>query len=182
MKIVKKIFLIFVAFFVGILTVNAESKDIKVTSVTVKEKSTTIEVADPVISDNEITSNITFNQLNDYVTFELTLKNNESEKYKITSITDNNISSNIEVEYDYPEDFISSGDEAKVRVKLTYKNQLTNSNISFDNLTITFNVENAKGDTSQIVLNPNTGDNVLHFLVLLIIAITGLILIVRKSR
>jgi len=182
MKIVKKIFLMLFVFFVGILTVNAETKNIKVTSVTVKEKSTTIEVADPVISDNEITSNITFNQLNDYVTFELTLKNNESEKYKITSITDNNTSNNIEVEYDYSEDFISSGDEGKVKVKLTYKNQLTNENVSLNNLTITFNVENAKGDTSQIVLNPNTGDNVLHYLVLLIIAITGLILIVRKKK
>ena len=122
MKIVKKIFLFIIIFFVGILTVNAESKNIKVTDVTVKEKSTTIEVADPVISENEITSNITFNQVNDYVTFELTLKNNESEKYKITSITDNNTSNNIEVEYDYSEDFISSNDETKVKVKLTYKN------------------------------------------------------------
>ena len=182
MKIVKKIFLMLFVFFVGILTVNAESKNIKVTSVTVKEKSSTIEVAEPVISNNEITSNITFNQLNDYVTFELTLKNNESEKYKITSITDNNTNENLEVEYDYPEDFISSNDEAKVKVKLTYKNKLTNENISLDNLTITFNVENASGETSQIVLNPNTGDNILHFLVLLIIAITGLILIVRKKK
>jgi len=182
MKIVKKIFLMLFVFFVGIITVNAETKNIKVTSVTVKEKSTTIEVADPVISDNEITSNITFNKLNDYVTFELTLKNNESEKYKITSITDNNTNANLEIEYDYSNDFIASSDETKVRVKLTYKNQLTNSNLSFDNLTITFNVENASGDTSQIVLNPNTGDNVFHYLVLLIIAITGLILIVRKKK
>jgi len=123
MKIVKKIFLMLFVFFVGIITVNAETKNIKVTSVTVKEKSTTIEVADPVISDNEITSNITFNKLNDYVTFELTLKNNESEKYKITSITDNNTNANLEIEYDYSNDFIASSDETKVRVKLTYKNQ-----------------------------------------------------------
>jgi len=182
MKEVKRLFLFLFLFFIGIITVNAETKNIEVTSVTVKEKSSTIEVAEPVISNNEITSNITFNQLNDYVTFELTLKNNESEKYKITSITDNNTNENLEVEYDYLDDYISSGDEGKVRVKLTYKNKLTNENISLDNLTITISTQNEQGDTSQIVLNPNTGDNILHFLVLLIIAITGLALIKLKKK
>ena len=183
MKKVKQLITLFLfLFLINIGIVKAESVKINITEAKVLEKSSTITVVDPVISNNEITSTVTFNEVDDYVTFELTVKNNESEKYKISSIKDNNTNTNLTVEYDYDKDFISSGDTSKVKVKLTYKNKLTNQNLSLNDLTITLTLENEEGKSSEVIINPNTGDNILHYLVLLIIALTGLILIKVKKK
>ena len=180
---VKKILVFTMMFFVGISSVLASTKNISVTNIEVKDKSGTITVVDPVFESDEIKSNITFNQKDDFVTFELTLKNNESEKYKITSITDNNTNENIKVEYSFNQDFIASGDTSKVTLKLTYKNKLLNiDEISLNDLTITINLENEAGEDEEIIINPVTGDNIFHYLVLLIIALVGIGLVVAKKK
>ena len=182
-NIKKSIFLLFILVFVGITNVSAATKNIEVTNIEVKDKSGTITVVDPVFESNEVTSNITFNQIDDFVTFELTLKNNESEKYKITSITDNNTNENIQVEYSFSKDFINTGDTSKVTLKLTYKNKLLNvDQISLNDLTIKINLVNEDGDSEEIIINPTTGDNIFHYLVLLIIALVGIGLIVAKKK
>lgn len=84
-KVKKKIIyaLLLVVTFLSVTTVNAAGKNIEVSDFSVKDKSGTITVEDPVITDNLVTSNITFNEVGDFVTFKLVLKNNENEKYKI---------------------------------------------------------------------------------------------------
>ena len=139
MKIIKKVLLIFIMIIsiFGITNVKALGKDIKVTGASVKDKSGTITVIDPVLTDNVVTSNITFNKVGDFVTFEFEIKNNESEKYKIESIKDNNTNDNIKIEYSFSKEYISSGNTGKVIVKLSYKNKLVNQEkINLNNLTI----------------------------------------------
>ena len=166
-----------------ITNVKAATKNIEITNVSVIDKSGTITVVDPVFSSNEITSNITFNQKDDFVTFELTLKNNENDKYKIDSINDNNLNNNIKIEYDYSKNYISKGETSKIKVKLTYKKQLLNvDKISLNDLQIFINLINEEGKSSQIVINPTTSDNILHYLVLLIITLTGLVFIQKKKK
>ena len=83
MKKGKKIIVLLIAMIISIINigvVKADTKNIEVTNVTVKDKSGTITVADPVITYDEITSNVTFNKVDDFVTFELEVKNNENEK------------------------------------------------------------------------------------------------------
>ena len=128
MRSIKKILLVLLMIktFFGIKNVKALGKNIQVTDISVKEKSGTITVVDPVVTDNEVTSNITFNQKDDFVTFELTIKNNESKKYKIESITDNNTNENLKIDYTFNKDYISTGGTGKATIKLTYKNQLKN--------------------------------------------------------
>ena len=128
MKSSKKVllFLIMIISIFGITNVKALGKDIKVTDVSIKDKSGTISVADPVITNDEITSNVTFNKVDDFVTFELEVKNNENEKYKIESIKDNNTNNNIKIDYTFSKDYISKGETSKVTLKLTYKNKLIN--------------------------------------------------------
>ena len=84
----------------------------------VKDKSGTITVDNPTFTDEEIISEIKLNKMGDFVTFELILKNNELEKFKINSITDNNINDNIEIEYDYDDDYILKNDTTKVKCSL----------------------------------------------------------------
>ena len=162
--------------------VNAASKDIEVTNIKVKDKSGTITVEEPTISNGEISSGIKFNEIDDFVTFELTLKNNESDKYKITSIEDNNENENIELEYDYDEDYIDENKTAKIRIKMTYKNKLVNQNMSLKDLSIKLNFEKEDGTSSNIVINPYTGDNILKYVVLFIMSGLGIFFVKTKKR
>jgi len=186
MKKGKKIIVLLIAMILSIINirvVKADTKNIEVTNIEVKEKSGTISVVDPVLESNEITSNITFNKVNDFVTFELTLKNNESEKYKITSIKDNNTNNNLKIEYSFNEDYINTNETNKVTIKLTYKNKLVNiEKVDLNNLKITLTLENEEGKSEEVIINPVTGDNILKFLILLIIAITGLIFSIKKIK
>ncbi|MBR2712853.1 MAG: InlB B-repeat-containing protein [Bacilli bacterium] len=180
-KILKTLIIVFSLLY--IVNVKADTKNIFVDSISVKDKSGTISVVDPVLESNEVTSNITFNQIDDFVTFELTIKNNEDEKYKITSIKDNNTNENISLEYNHEEDYISKGETTTVTIKIKYKKQLVNvEEVNLNNLTIAINLVNEDGEDSEIVINPVTGDKILHYLLLLIIAITGFILINLKKK
>ena len=161
----------------GIINVKAETKNIELTKIDVLEKSSTITVVEPVISNNEITSSITFNQVDDYVEFKLTLKNNETDKIKITNISDNLENENIKIDYTYDNNnFIESGKEATINVKMTYKTKLVNEDKTIDNLilTLTLEKENGEKQDSDIIVNPTTGDNILRYVLLLVISVIGL--------
>ena len=54
------------------------AKEIDVTNFKIVDKNETIEVSEPIFKNNKVTSNITFKELNDYVTFEFDLNNNDS--------------------------------------------------------------------------------------------------------
>lgn len=92
------VFLFVIISIFGMVGVYAENKNIEVTDIKVKDKSGTITVDNPTISNSEINSGIKFNEIDDFVTFELTLKNNDSDKYKVISIIDNNENDNVKIE------------------------------------------------------------------------------------
>ena len=146
-------------FLIGSANASALTKNIKVTDIAVKEKSGTITVLDPTISDNEISSNITFYKIDDFVTFELSLKNEEAERYKIESIEDNNTNNNIQIDYSYSGDFIDAGGVGAVTIKLAYINTLKNvDKISINDLTIKIYLVNEDGKSDEIIINPTTSD------------------------
>ena len=179
----KRVFLLLflLMFLTNIGVVNAASKNIEVTNFKVKEKSGTVLVEAINFSNNILSSNITFNKKDDFVLFEFKVKNNESDQYKIKSIKDNNTNNNISIEYSFDTDFMPKGEYKVVTMKVTYVKQLKNvDKVSLNNLIITLNMENDKED--EIIINPTTGDAILHYLVMLIIALTGLILIIVKKR
>ena len=166
----------------GLIRVNAESKDIEVIDIRIKDKSGTIIVEDPTIIDGNISSGIKFNEVGDFVNYEITLKNNEPEKYKISSITDNNDNERLGIEYIYGEDFIAEGETTKITIKLIYKSKLINNNLSLNNLEIKLNFEDEFGSNSQITLNPKTSDNILEYVLLGIVSGLGLFFVITKKR
>lgn len=171
--------------FTAIININDVKAETKITveNISIKEKSDNITVNDPILESNQITSNISFNEPDDYVIFELILKNNEEEKYKIDSINDNNTNENIEIEYEYDKEYIESGKTSSVKIKMKYKNKLFNvEKISLNDLNIILNLSKEDGTNSTITINPVTGDFIAHYLVLLIISLSGLILIHKKSK
>ena len=186
MKNIKKLFMILliVISLLFIVNVSADTSKVEITNITVKDKSGTITVVDPTFESNEITSNITFTQKDDFVTFELTLKNSDStNKYKVGSIDDNNTNNNISIEYGYSDEYISKNETTKLTITLKYNNQLINiDNINLDNLTININLVSENGDSSSVIINPKTGDHLIFYFVLLTISIIGLVLIVTKKK
>ena len=172
--------------------VRADTKNIVLDNITVKDKSGTIEV-NPVISGNSVTSNITFNQKDDYVTFEVTLRNKEELSYKIESIKDNNTNKNIDVEYKFSEDYIEKDQIIKIIVKLTYKSKLINQEqLVLKNLDITINMLCEDEETEKVIMfpitgneteeeqginNPTTKDRVIYYVLIVMIASVGLALI-----
>ncbi len=172
-----------VLFLFGATNVSALTKNITVTDVAIKDKSGTVAVEEPVLSDNKITSNVTFNQKDDFVAFELSIKNGESEKYKIESIEDNNTNKNIQVEYAYSEDFISTNESGKLTVKMTYKNALINvDKISINDLTIRVFLISEDGKSDEIIINPTTSDALPYYLAIAVAAVAGLVLLAKKKK
>ena len=175
--------LFFLTFIVSISSVNAATKNIEVLDVKVQDKNSTITVDNVVLKDNTVTSNITFNKVNDYVVFELTLKNNEEDKYKIISVEDNNKNSNISTSYTFDKDYMGKGKTSSVKIKIEYDNELTNQEkISLNNLNIKINLEREDGSKQEIIINPTTGDSILRYLLLGIFSLFGIILTVLKKK
>ena len=142
----KKLLLTLLLFFVPFF-VKAESK-IEVTDVKVVEKSGTITIGDLKFHDQTVDSNIVFNQLNDFVTFEVELENTSGTDYKLNSITSNLDSDYIDIISEDQGRTIKRESKEKVRVKLKYVKELINEEqIELNNTKITFdfsaeNVEN----------------------------------------
>ena len=149
---------------------NMEVKDLKVI-----DKSSTITVDEPTLTGDTITSKVQFNEVGDYVIYELTLKNTQSEKYKIEKITDSNSNDNIKLEYEYDDDFVEAGATTKIKIKATYKNQLVNvEKVSLNDVTMTVDLVNENGAKTSTVINPKTGDSIIHYVILGVVALAGI--------
>lgn len=160
-KGIVSIFLILLTI-LGIINVKAVTKKIELTEISIEDKSNTISVDDPVISTGMITSNIVFNKLDDYVEFSLKLKNNELEKFKLESVSDNLENDNIKIDYAFDNDsYIETNQFIILKVKMTYNKQLINEDKAINDLKITLNLitETGKDYSSGIIINPETSFN-----------------------
>ena len=189
-RVLLLILIILSAITIGI--VRADTKNIVLDNIAVKDKSGTI-VVDPSINGNSVTSNVIFNQKDDYVTFEVTLRNKEELSYKIESISDNNTNENIGIEYKFSEDYIEADQMIKITIKLSYKSKLINKEqVSLDDLTITVHMLCEDDDEEKIIIfpitgnetqeeqgieNPTTKDSVICYVLIVMIASVGLALI-----
>ena len=172
--------------------VRADTKNIVLDNISVKDKSGTV-VVDPSIDGNNVTVNLVFNQKDDYVTFEATLRNKEELSYKIESIEDNNTNEKVGIEYSFSEDYIETDQFIKIMIKITYKSKLINqAQLSLDDLTITINMLCEDDDEEKIIMfpitgneteeeqginNPTTRDSVMGYVLIVMTASVGLALI-----
>ena len=151
------LFLLAIVALSGSAAAYAQSRHIDIVGMSILDKSDTVMADEPVISGNIINSRIEFNKLNDYVQYELTLKNNDSEKFRITSAYDNNSSEYIALTYDYSSDYFAQGDVVPVTIKISYIKQLVNADLSLEDFSITISYENEAGEDGEVIIVPNTG-------------------------
>ena len=101
----KKLFVIIFILF-SFVIVHAEDLNITVEDIRVFDKSDTISVVEPSFNNNEVSSNITFNKIDDFVVLDITIKNNDENKYLINKVEDNNKNENIDIEYSFSDEYI----------------------------------------------------------------------------
>ena len=178
------VMLVFSVFNIG--KVVAAVDNIVITNAIIKDKTNTTDASILSFDKNKLVTEVTFHKVNDYVAFELTLKNNDSKKYTIKTISDNNSDSHIVYEYDKHEnEEFNSGEEKKFIIKSTYKNEVLNVNnreVQDDvEFKITFVDEDGEESDKVIPINPQTNDKIIIYGILAIISLAGL-LITLKSR
>ena len=165
----------------NIFNVLGEEVVFKITNIEIKDKSNGVDASIVDYDNDNVKTNITYHNLNDYVVFDVTLKNNSSKKYTIKEISDNNTSDNLEYVYDKHEnDVFNSNEEKSLQIKTIYKNENNNINKRIINNSVKFTIslidENGNETSKTILINPKTGDNILIYVILGIISLTGLVI------
>ena len=180
-KIIFFICILFILFFSN--KVLAES-EISINNISIFDKSSTITVEEPTISNNSITSSIVFNKIDDYVIYDVELKNNQDKELFIDKIEDNNSNSNIEITYDYNNNGIKKNETRTIKIKIKYKNQLYNvDEIQINDLEIVVNFNSSDGSSYTLnINNPNTKDSIIKYIIVLFLSFTSLLLLIIKNK
>jgi len=204
-KLIKNIsrilFLILLVFSLfRMLNVTAEELIFKITNIEVKEKSERVIVNDVSLTDGSIKNDILFDAKNDYITYNITIKNNSSDKYKIKSISDNNTSEYLKYSYDnLTGTVVEPGNETTFNMTITYVQESNDLTISDKAVTLTLLYEKEDGTTTtetitnqdnisssnsnqannannKVLNNPKTGDNIAFYIILSVVSFFGLLI------
>ena len=171
-KILSYVFLIgvIVSLF-GIVNILAQDDKLKVTKAVISDKS--VDVTTDVLSytDNKIENSVVFHRLDDYVIYDITIKNTDSKDYFIKSITDDNNSPFISYEYnEYKDQKIAANSEITIKIKAKYSKLQSNIENRLLNYDVKFKLNYTDEDP-----NPYTFDNIYLFFVIGLISLIGLV-------
>ena len=174
MKLKRILFILLIVFMPFV--VNAQ-ESFEITDIHVVEQSGTVTIEDLSYDNNTISSNITFDQVDDFVTLEIEMKNNTSVDYVLSSITNQFNNDNIVIDSDSISKIIKGNDIQQFRITLKYENELVNvRERNLENVALSFNFVDI-----NTLINPKTNNNFL-FIVLWLITIIGISFILYKKK
>ena len=163
MKIIRLIIIVFISFFCSVLNVYAQGSII--TNILIKDTGGSVYTETPSINENIIEAKTIFKEINDSVTYQISL-DFDNTLYKFGSVTDSNQNENIETSYTFFND--------KIFMSLNYKNEI-DSFLELDDITVQTHLV-------DIYDNPVTKSNYTLIFVLSIILITVVIIICIKYK
>lgn len=201
-KIFRIIFLIMLLVSIfKIYNVSAEDTIFKLTKIEVKEKTNGVEINDVSFNDGIFTNDIIFTDKNDYIKYNLYVKNTSNEDYIIQSISDNNESQYLEYSYPISNIRIPAGEERIIEMQIKYLEELVGYTISdqtvdlsityikddgtivTDNLTSNTSNVNNKAIKGSVESNPKTNDSINVYILICIISFIGLVItIIGKKK
>jgi len=169
------------------ISVLAQTDPFKISDVSVVNKSITVNGDVTDYDNDEVESDITFHSLSDFVTYKLVINNNLNKDITIIGISDDNDSDYIIYDYDSHEnDVISANDSFDFLVTATYKNEVTDMTKRVENSRIKFTIKylvDGEDGESNIIINPNTGDNsYIHFIILFISSVGLVVCVVLDKK
>ena len=95
----------------------------EIQSTEISDKSSNVVAGTPSISGSVITSDVRFHNLNDYVKYNIVLKNAGTYDRKIVDITNDNASTLFDYTYDnHADEVVKAGENLSLDVKITYAN------------------------------------------------------------
>ena len=164
-----------VSFFIVIPSTYAE-ESINIKNISISEQSSTISIEELNYENNNITSSISFNKLNDFVTFDIEIENNTGEDYIFEKINNSINSDYLLIESENLGQSIKSNTTKIIKVKIKYNNELINHNdINLNNTSLQLEFRN-----STTFINPKTIENSLIFI--FFVALTTFILLKKKKE
>lgn len=168
--------------FIANTTVLAAESVFSITSLEATEKSETTEVGKLDFDKTTMNANIVFHKVEDYAKVKITIKNGDSQSYKIKSISDNNDNDFITYEYsDYADKEIKSGSTADFYVTIKYTKELedVSKRVQETGINISITLEDEAGNvvTEQIILNPKTGDAIYAYVAMCTISVIAMVVI-----
>lgn len=171
----------------GIGRVLASEPVLMLSNVTIEEKSEGVEATLLSFNDDEVKTDIIFHKVDDFVIYRLTIKNTSSDNYKLMLINDNNGSNNIEYVYDYTAgEEIGANSSVDIYVKAIYKTEVTDLSKRVQNqeFKISLITEDEDGNIvdNDVIVNPSTGDNIIFYVITLIISSGCLLLLYVKNK
>lgn len=168
----------------GTFDVLAEEVIFKITNISVKEKSDKVTVNDVSLSGGSIVNDIIFTEKDDYIKYNITIKNMTSDEYTIKSIIDDNTSPYLEYTYDDLCNVkVEAGKEKTFELQIKYIQETTNLTISdqivsltliYEKLDGTIGTENITNDNNSKIINPKTGDGITLYIIIGIVSLIGL--------
>lgn len=166
----------------SITNVLAKDTLFDISKIKVNTKSDGVKVNDVSIKNGSINNDIEFTNKDDYITYDITLKNTSNNDITLKSISDNNDSTNLKYTYDNIENkVVEKGKEITFKMTITYDSDSTNSIISNKKLKLSISYEAPDGTTKTTDVkgaeeNPNTGDNIKKLIVIGLASLLGLII------
>ena len=172
---------IFLFSFVSIGKVFASSNIIKLTNIVVDQESSGASGQITDFTSNDVETNNTYHEVNNYIDYKLTIKNLDSKPYSIKSIWDDNDNPNIYYEYfDYRDKIIKPSQEVVIRIRETYNTEISDLNDRSFNNSVKFYFNLVDEDGVEIYTdgeNPTTGDKIMKYVWIGAISLTVLLLL-----
>ena len=168
--------------------VLASSETFSLENVNISDKSDGVVASITSFDNSSINSNIEFYNLNDYVVFDLKIKNNSNQDYTIESISDNNPNTYILYEYEkHQNEKFGANSILNLPIKISYNKEVTNMDKRnlHDSTSIRIKIigEDGKKEEETIIINPVTGDNITIYIIIGLASIIGLAIIaVNKNK
>lgn len=182
--------IISMALIFSILHVSVFALEISQESLTVSDKSSTITVNNEGIGDLEVSPDVEFNEVGDYITYKLVLKNTDGKKFKVISVTDDN--ENEYIKTSYKTDNELNTDDKEIFITLKYEKEFSGDNFNINPIKATIKLIDEDEKEQEVVINnnpqatengsnPKTGDNIGRTLTLFIISGLSIIIIYNKN-
>ena len=177
-----KLFLIITIFFSGSRVLAASG--VEITDISLHQKSDGVEVSNTTYSDSVLNTDPVLHNLNDYVTYKITIKNNDDVAHNILNVTDDNNSNYITTNYTHDNSIDANGtSEILMTIKLSKLvddvSLLNSADVySLGEINITLSLDDG---TIVVNTNPKTGDTIIKYIALLLVSILTLVLVIMKK-
>ena len=172
------LFLLIIGVFIFNTPFVVAKENFEIKNISVSEKSSNITVDDLVFENNTINSSISFNQVNDFVTFDIEIDNNTNTNYVLDSIKNNINTDFLKIESENIGKIYKNNSSDIIKVKIIYNRELQNhADISLSDVSLSLVFRDP-----NVLINPLTSRNIIFFVIaLIVISISSLFAFKNKK-